>query len=258
MQERRDRIDLVLTELVDVGADEPRDALARKRRRRRATVGGGAVVGVRRQMAEDQMDVAADREGLGRHRAPAAADRHPRRDRRKVRAQRPRVDELPGEQAFQVVVSGRGDAAAGDRDDVGRRAADVDEQRVGMRVSHRERRRHPVGGGDLPGPRPRRLHRNELAVRRQHTQRTVAERVLRRVEHERHPLALGPERVGELCGHRDRDGTRRPSGDLSGDLAQHRGECLAIAPDLERARDRPQRSPVEPGGLGVRAADVHC
>ena len=45
---------------------------------------------------------------------------------------------------------------------------------------------------------------------------------------------------------------------LGGDLAQHRGERLAVAPDLERARDRPQRRPVQPGGLRVRAADVHC
>ena len=107
---------------------------------------------------------------------------------------------------------GRGDAAAGDRDDVGGRAADVDQQRVGVRLGHRERRRHPVGGGDVPRPRARRRHGHELAGRRQHAQRPVAERVLGRVEHERHPLALGPERVGQLGGHRDRHGVRRTGG----------------------------------------------
>ena len=79
----------------------------------------------------------------------------------------------------------------------------------GCACGHRERRRHPVGGGDVPWPRPRRGDGHELAGRRQHAQRPVAERVLRRVEHERHPLALGPERVGELGGHGDRHGVGR-------------------------------------------------
>ena len=91
-----------------------------------APVGRRAVVGLRRQVAEDEVDVGADREQLRRHRAPAAADRHARRDRREVGAQHAGVDELAGQQPVEVVVPGRGDAAAGDRDDVGGRAADVD------------------------------------------------------------------------------------------------------------------------------------
>ena len=41
------------------------------------------------------------------------------------------------------------------------------------------------------------------------TLRAVAERVLGGVEHERHALALGAERVGQLGGHRDRHGVGR-------------------------------------------------
>ena len=156
-EERRDRVDLGGVELVDVGADEPGDALARELDGGRAAVGRRAVVGLRRQMAEHEMDVGADREVLGRDRAPLATDRHARRDRREVRAQHAGVDELAGQQPLEVVATGRGDAPAGDRDDVGGRAADVDEQRVGMRVGDRERGRHPVGGGDVPRPRARRL-----------------------------------------------------------------------------------------------------
>ena len=48
------------------------------------------------------------------------------------------------------------------------------------------------------------------------------------------------------------------AGDLGGDVAEHRGQRCAVAPDLEGTRDRAQRFPVEPGGLGVRAADVEC
>ena len=258
VQEGRDRVDLARVELLGVGAHQPGDALTRERERRGAAVGRGTVVRLRRQVAEDEMDVGADREALGRHRAATAADRHVRRDRREVGAQHAGVDELAGQQPLQVVVPGRGDASRGDRDDVGGRAADIDEQRVGVRVGHRERRRHPVGGGDVPRARPRRLHGHELAGDRQHAQRPGAERVLRGVEHERHPLALRPERVRELRGHRDRHGVRRAAGDLGGDVAEHRGQRRAVAPHLERTRDRAQRLPVEPGGLGVRAADVDC
>ena len=63
-----------------------------------APVGRRAVVGVRRQVAEDEMDVGADREVLRRHRAPPAGDGHARRDRREVRAQHAGVDELAGQQ----------------------------------------------------------------------------------------------------------------------------------------------------------------
>ena len=221
VEERRDRVDLAGVELLDVGADQPGDALARERDGGRAAVGRRAVVGLRRQMAEHEMDVGADREGLGRHRAPLATDRHARRDRREVGAQHAGVDELARQQPLEVVAAGRGDAPAGDRDDVGGRAADVDQQRVGMRVGDRERRRHPVGGGDVPWPRARRRHGYELAGHGQHAQ--LAERGLRRVEHERHALALGPERVGQLGGHRDRHGVGRAG--LGGDLAQHRGRA---------------------------------
>ena len=55
------------------------------------------------------------------------------------------------------------------------------------------------------------------------------------------PSRLVAERVGELGGHGDRDGVRRDRRDLGGDLAQHGGQRLAVAPDLERARDRAQR-----------------
>ena len=187
VEEGGDRVDLRRVELLDVGAHEPRDALAREGDGGRAAVGRRAVVRLGRQVAEDEMDVGADREVLRRHRAPAAADRHARRDRGEVRAQHAGVDELAGQQPLEVVVAGRGDAAVDDRDDVGGRAADVDEQRVGVRLGDRERRRHPVGGRDVPGPRPRLLDGHELAGRRQHAQRPVAERVLGRVEHERPP-----------------------------------------------------------------------
>ena len=49
-----------------------------------------------------------------------------------------------------------------------------------------------------------------------------------------------------------------PAATSADDLAQDRRERLAVAPDLERARDRAQHLAVEPRGLGVRAADVHC
>ena len=176
-RKRGDRVDLVRVELVAVGAHQPGDALAGELDRGRAAVGRGAVVRLRREMAEDEMDVGADREGLGRHRAPFAADRHARRDRGEVGAQRAGVDELAGQQPLEVVVAGRRDAPAGDRDDVGGRAADVDQQRVGGASSgHRERGRHPVRGGDVPRPCARLPHRHELAGRRQHAQRPVAER----------------------------------------------------------------------------------
>ena len=134
-----------------------------------AAVGRRAVVGVRRQVAEDEMDVGADREVLRRHRAPAAADRHARRDRREVGAQHAGVDELAGQQPLEVVVPGRGDAAVGDRDDVGGRAADVDEQRVGVRVAPPRapsppswRRRRPTAA---PAPRPRTRARRPSSAR---------------------------------------------------------------------------------------------
>ena len=155
------------------------------------------------------MDVGADREQLRRHRAPAAAHRHARRDRRQVRAQHAGVDQLARQQPLEIVLPARGNPAADDRDDVGGRAADVDQQRVRVLIGHRQRGRDPVGGGDVPGPRSRRLHGDELAGRRQHAR--VAERRLGGVEHERHALALGAERVGQLGGHRDRHRVRRPA-----------------------------------------------
>ena len=238
-EEGGDRVDLVAVELVDVGAHQPRDPLAREGDLGRAAVGRGAVVRLGREMAEDEMDVGADREGLRRHGAPLAADRHARRDRGEVRAQHAGVDELAGQQPLEVVAAGRRNTPGGDRDDVGGRAADVDEQRVRMLARHRERRRHPVGGRDVPGPSARLPHRHELAGRRQHAQRPVAERLIGRGEDERHPLALRPERVRQLGRHGDRHGVRLTG--LGGDLPQHGGERLAVAPDLERARDRPQR-----------------
>ena len=206
----------------------------------RAAVGRRAVVGLRREAAEDEVHVGADREVLRRHRAPAAADRHARRDRREVGAQHAGVDELAGQQPLEVVAPARRDAPAGDRDDVGGRAADVDQQRVGVRCRPPRapsppswRRRRPTAARAPPPPaRARRPSVSTLSGR-------SPSAVLGRVEHERHPLALGPERVGQLGGHRDRHGVRRTG--LGGDLAQHRGERLAVAPDLERARDRPQR-----------------
>ena len=115
------------------------------------------------------MDVGADREVLRRHRAPSAADRHARRDRREVGAQHAGVDELAGQQPLEVVVAGRGDAAVGDRDDVGGRAADVDQQRVGVRVAPRRapsppswRRRRPTGA---PAPRRRTRARRPSSAR---------------------------------------------------------------------------------------------
>ena len=65
--------------------------------------------------------------------------------------------------------------------------------------------------------RARAAARTRARRRRQHAQRRVAERVLRRVEHEADALALGPERVGELGGHRHRDARRRPGGHLGDD-----------------------------------------
>ena len=73
-----DRVDLAVVELLPVGAHEPGDALARERDRGRAAVGRWAVVRLRREIAEDEVDVGGDREALRRHRAPAAADRHAR------------------------------------------------------------------------------------------------------------------------------------------------------------------------------------
>jgi hypothetical protein len=99
-------------------------------------------------------------------------------------------------------------------------------------------------------------HRHELARRGEHAQ--LAERVLGGVEDELDALALRAEGVGELGGHRDRGRGRGTGSDLRGDLAQHRGQRLEVAPDLERARDDAQPVVVEPGRLGVRAADVHC
>ena len=89
-----DRLDLGGLELLRVGADEPRDALARALHgrcppvRRRARVVRGL------QMPEDQVHVGADREQLGGDRAPAPADGDARGDRRQVGAQRAGVDEL--------------------------------------------------------------------------------------------------------------------------------------------------------------------
>ena len=103
VQEGRDRVDLARVELLGIGAHQPGDALTRERERRRAAVGRGTVVRLRRQVAEDEMDVGADREALGRHRAATAADRHARRDRREVGAQHAGVDQLAGQQPLQVV-----------------------------------------------------------------------------------------------------------------------------------------------------------
>ena len=103
-EEGGDRVDLACVELVGVGAHQPGDALARERDRGRAAVRRGAVVRLLRQMAEDEMDVGADREVLRRHRAPPATDRHARRDRREVGAQHAGVDELAGQQPLEVVV----------------------------------------------------------------------------------------------------------------------------------------------------------
>ena len=215
-----------------------------KRDRGRAAVGRGAVVRLRRQTAEDEMDVGADREVLRRHRAPAAADRHARRDRREVGAQHAGVDELAGQQPLEVVAPGRRDAPGGDRDDVGGRAADVDQQRVGVRAGDRERRRHPVGGGDVPRPRARRRHRTR--ARRPPSARSAAGRRAR-------PRAASSTNATPSRLVRNASDSSaviviatacRTGRDLGGDLAQHRGERLAVAPDLERARDRPQRRPV--------------
>ena len=99
---RGDRLDLGGRELLHVGADEPRDALARALDARRPPVRRRARVGLGRQVPEDQVHVAADREQLRRDRAPAPADRDARSDRREVRAQRAGVDELARQQPVEV------------------------------------------------------------------------------------------------------------------------------------------------------------
>ena len=103
-RERIARLVCSVVEQLDVGAREPGDPLASERDGGRAAVGRRAIVRLRLQMAEDELDVGADREVLRRHRAPAAAHRHARRDRRQVRAQRAGVDELARQQALEVVV----------------------------------------------------------------------------------------------------------------------------------------------------------
>ena len=102
-----DRLDLAGLELLGVGADEPRDALARALDARRPPVRRRARVGLGRQMPEDQVHVGADREQLGGDRAPAPADRDARSDRREVGAQRARVDELARQQPVEVVATAR-------------------------------------------------------------------------------------------------------------------------------------------------------
>ena len=205
VQVRGDPVDLIGAELVDVGADQARHPLARVVDGGGPAVGGGARVAVGADVAEDQVDVGADREQLGGDRAPSAAHRHLRGDRGEVRPQDAGVDELAGQQAVEVGPAPDDHVAAGDRDEVDRGAPDVDHQRVRPVRGDDERARHPVGRRHLQRALARDVRGQELAHRVQYPEPGAGQRRRSRVEHELHALPLGAERVGELGGHRQRD-----------------------------------------------------
>ena len=171
VQEAGDRRDRAASSWSTSERHQPRDAFAGELGRGRAAVGRRAVEASASRTAEDEAHVGADREGLRRHRAPAAPDRHARRDRGEVRAQRAGADELARQQPLEVVAPARRDAAGGDRDDIGGRAADVDQQRVGVDARDHERRAPSSWRRRRPAAACAPLHRNELAGRRQHAQR---------------------------------------------------------------------------------------
>ena len=233
-----DRLDLAGLELLGVGADEPRDALARALDARRPPVRRRARVGLGRQVPEDQVHVGADREQLGGDRAPAPADGDARRDRREVGAQRARVDELARQQPVEVGATRRrrrGRPRSGSR----RRSC------CPRRASARPRARAPTASAlatqlaaATSSGRARasaRLTSSPAVVNDQHR---PGDGGLDRVEHEADALALGPERVGELRRHRQRHELRRLAGQLGHDVAHDGRQRLAVANDVVRAQDR--------------------
>src|SRR4051812_18168176 len=255
MEVRGDRVDLLGRELLGVGAHEPRDPRPRAVDARGPAVRGRARVGLRGEVPEDQVHVAADREQLGRDRAPPPAHRHASGDRGEVRPQRAGVDELAREQPVEVGAPGGRDPPGSDRDDVGRRAADVEHQRVGVPRGDRERARRPVRRGDVERPGPRLGDADQLARRRERAHRSD-DRRRHRVEHEGDALALGGELVRQLRGHRDRHEVRRP--ELAEHVAHDRRQRAPVAHDVVRAQHRAPRVAVPPHRLRVDAADVEA
>ena len=220
----RDGRNVRRTEHFEIGADHSRDPRARFRSASAAAVGCLARVVVSVNPPQPEMDVGGHGKMLGGHATPAAPRRAPSaRWRRPACAVRLVYTSSPLRSRAGSVVPRR-HAARDDRDDVGRRAADVEKQRVGKRARHQRRARPPVGRGDLEAaaapPLPIGIvHRR----RRPRARRRETPRGTRRARSRR--LPFGGEAVGQFGGHGHRhSGDVVRTADPLGDLRQRRGE----------------------------------
>ena len=142
------------------------------------------------------------------------------RHRHHRRAHDPGIDKLALGEPFAVGIAARRDRAVLERNEVGGRGADIDEQCVGQQLSDQRRARMPIGRGHLRASAARlRIEKARPAPLEQ-----ASPVVTRRIIVDQIGDALGPvgEHVGQLAGHGDgMHGLRRASGSASSSAASN-------------------------------------
>ncbi len=240
---------------LDIAAHHARETPHAGLPRPRAAVGSVGLVEARVELAGDPVDVCGGRELLGHDADPFAAERHRLGDRRDRRPHHAGVNQLLAREAAVIVAPPRANPSVRDQHDVGRRAADVEHQRVRREPGDERGGRKPVRRGDAGPVRPRRPRVDEpLAGKDEHV--GSVDHALERLEDSRHAARAIGEEVDELAGHRQRmTGTRRFA---AGELRQCALEILA--PEPERARPLCHAGEAAVGvqhrRLDVRAAEV--
>ncbi len=240
---------------LDIAAHHARETPHARLPRPRAAVGGVGLVEARVELAGDPVDVRGGRELLGHDADPFAAERHRVGDRGDRGPHDAGVDQLLAREAAVIVTPQRANPSVREQHHIGRRAADVEHQRVRRESGDERGGREPVRRGDTRPVRPRRPRVDEpLAGEDEHV-RSV-DHALEGLEDSRHATRAIGEEIHELAGHRQRMlGTRRFA---AGELRQRALEMLAPEPEragpLRHARE--VAVSVQYRRLDVRAAEI--
>ena len=238
-----------------VAPDHPRQPRAALRWRLAAPVGRRLLVGIGRKLAGETEDVGGRREELG-HDADARSGEHEMRGKRHHRrAHDAAIDELVQRQPPGIVAAAGRHHAAAQGHEIGRGAADIDQQPVADLPRRELRRGVPIGRGDALGRGTRRGGREKTAIIGVDLDAAFRHALGQRVEDRPHAGGAVGKKIGELGGHRHRMALRlRPGGQR---VVQRRGEPIEAEP--ERARHlagRDDLAALDPRQLEMGAADI--